>query len=231
VLNTPPAFLTTCKADYSCFGVSIDSSIFKNFQTDVTRISNPVQVNPNNGMLYFGMVVDLDEFNGPVSVVNTQFTDMGPRYTSCDVAVKLSTGPVYSAATDDYPSYGAKTKYQIKSLISIVNHRSTVDLVRNTFMRTGGTKGVVYLDLKHRTNVRRAFIVNNDFLYTSGLIDATAIFIRARAPIERGSVYTRVPYNPGNANIATLAASTSTADTQLDTQYYCSGYHFESNIF
>jgi hypothetical protein len=116
-------------------------------------------------------------------------------------------------------------------VISIVNHRGTVDLVRNTFSKTGGTKGIIYLDLKHRTNVRRAFIVNNNFYDNSGYIDSSVIFIRARAPIERGTVYSRVPYEPGNGNISPLGTLTATADSQPDTQYYCTGYHFESNIF
>jgi hypothetical protein len=45
--------------------------MFQLFQTDVARINTPIQVNPNNGMLYFGMVIDLDGFDGAVSVVNS----------------------------------------------------------------------------------------------------------------------------------------------------------------
>jgi hypothetical protein len=85
--------------------------------------------------------------------------------------------------------------------------------------------------MKHRTNVRRAFIVNNEFTENSGLIESGLIFIRARAPIERGSVYTRVPYDTGNPLISPLGTVTATADSEPDTQYYCSGYHFESNKF
>ena len=84
-------------------------------------------------MQYFGMVIDLDGFDGPVSVVSSYFSDMGPMYQDCDIAALLNTGPTYVAANDDYPSYGPKTKYQIKSVISILNHRSTVDLVKNDF--------------------------------------------------------------------------------------------------
>lgn len=85
--------------------------------------------------------------------------------------------------------------------------------------------------MKHRTNVRRAFIVNNEFTENSGLIESSVIFIRAHAPLERGSVYTRVPYDTGNSLITPLGTVTATADSEPDTQYYCSGYHFESNIF
>lgn len=138
---------------------------------------------------------------------------------------------MYNAATDDTPSYGSKTKYQIKSLISIVNHKGTVDIVKNNFLRNGGTKGVIYLDMMHRTNTRRALIVNNEFTENAGLIESGVIFIRAHAPLERGTVYTRVPYDTGNALITALPVTTPTDDTEPDTQYYCSGYHFESNLF
>ena len=157
-----------------------------------------------SGMQYFGMIVDLDEFDGPVIIQNSNIENIGPRYNSCKTSQALNSGPVYNAALDDTPSYGQKTKYQIKSLISIVNHKGTVDIVKNIFFRNGGTKGIIYLDMKHRTNARRAFIVNNEFTENSGLIESSVIFIRAHAPLERGSVYSRVPYDTGNTLIPPL---------------------------
>jgi hypothetical protein len=58
--------------------------------------------------------------------------------------------------------------------------------------------------MKHRTNARRAFIVNNEFSENSGLIESSVIFIRAHAPFERGSVNTRVPFDTGNSLITAL---------------------------
>jgi hypothetical protein len=112
----------------------------------------------------------------------------------------------------------------------MVNHKGTVDIIGNTFLRNAGTKGVIYLDMKHRTNARRALIVDNEFTENAGLIEASAIFIRAHAPLERGSVYTRVPYHDVSL-LGTLPTSPAYADTEPDTPYYCSGYHIEKNLF
>jgi len=72
-------------------------------------------------------------------------------------------GPVYVAANDMLKSYGPKTVYQIKSLISLVNHKGTVDIIGNTFTKNTGTKGIIYLDIKHKTNKRRVFMSGNTF--------------------------------------------------------------------
>ena len=111
----------------------------------------------------------------------------------------METDPNYVAATDKYAGYGPKTVYQIKSVISIVNHKGTVDLITNKFSKNTGTKGIIYLDMKHRTNKRRVFVYGNTFTENAGYIDGSVIFIRARGPYEGGSVYTRIPVDPANA--------------------------------
>jgi hypothetical protein len=45
----------------------------------------------------------------------------------------MKSTPSYSAAADKYSSYGPKTLYQIKSVISIVNHKYSVDITYNEF--------------------------------------------------------------------------------------------------
>ena len=142
----------------------------------------------------------------------------------------MDTGPTYNAANDDYPSYGAKNKYQIKSLISIVNHKYTVDIVGNTFNQNSGTKGIIYLDMKHKTNIRRAFIVNNIFNQNSAYYEANVIYVRARGPYEGGSVYTRIPYDPLNAP-TNPSSPPASSDSEPQTTYYCSGYLFQNNQF
>jgi len=51
-------------------------------------------------------------------------------YSSCAVTTAMASAPT---GTDNYPSFGTKTKYQIKSVISIVNHPSSVEIIGNTF--------------------------------------------------------------------------------------------------
>ena len=80
-----------------------------------------------------------------------------------------------------------------------MNHKGTVDLIGNTFSKNSGTKGIIYLDMKHRTNKRRVFVSGNTFTENAGYLDGSVIFIRARGPYEGGSVYTRIPVDPANA--------------------------------
>lgn len=69
-------------------------------------------MNPNNGMLYFGMIIDLDGFNGPVLIKDSYFTNIGPRYSTCAVATTLNTNlPLYDPTLDPLSGYGEKSKY------------------------------------------------------------------------------------------------------------------------
>jgi len=42
---------------------------------------------------------------------------------------------------------------QIRSVISVVNHRGAykIEIVKNTFTKNSGTKGIIYLDTLART--------------------------------------------------------------------------------
>ena len=179
-------------------------------------------------MQYTGMILDLDGFAGSVTVSNSQFTGLGPLYATCGVAGAMQSTPSYSASSDSYSSYGVKDTYQVKSLISIVNHKFTVDIWGNTFLRNAGTKGVIYLDLKHKTNVRRLLLMNNTFTQNSGYLESSVIFIRARGPYEGGSVYTRIPSSSTPSN---PISPTPSSDSEPQTSYFCSGYHIENNKF
>jgi hypothetical protein len=62
-------------------------------------------------MKYFGRVLDLDGFDGSVTIKNSVFTSNILRYANCDVAQDMETDPAYVAATDKYAGYGPKTVY------------------------------------------------------------------------------------------------------------------------
>jgi hypothetical protein len=85
-------------------------------------------------------------------------------------------------ASDSYPSFGTKTKYQIKSLISIVSHSNTVQILGTTFSNNIGTKGIIYLDIKDDPSNERVIIGGNTFTQNAGYLSSNVIFIRARAP-------------------------------------------------
>jgi hypothetical protein len=84
--------------------------------------------------------------------------------------------------------------------------------------------------MKHRTNIRRAFFKDNVFTQNAGYMDASVIFIRARGPYEGGSVYSRIPVPLANAPSSPPSPPLG-PDSETQTTYYCSGYHFEGNTF
>jgi hypothetical protein len=105
--------------------------------------------------------------------------------------------------------YGTRTKYQIKSVISIVNQVEPLHIVGGKFENNVGTKGIIYIDMKHSSTKERLFIAGVTFNKNMGYIDSSVVFIRGRAP-SGVDIYTNVP---------------------LSTDSYCAGYSIQSNIF
>jgi hypothetical protein len=101
------------------------------------------------------------------------------KYDSCDVGRSILDN-VVPTGTDKYPNYGTKSKNQIKSLISIVNHKLSLYIQQNTFRHNTGTKGIIYLDMKARVNTR-VIISYNSFYNNGGYVDSSIIHFRARA--------------------------------------------------
>lgn len=144
-------------------------------------------------MHYTGQVLDLDTYPGAVTIESSQFKGIGIRYDTCDAAVAMiGTDP--ASLTDNYPEYGTKSKYQIKSVISIVNHDAFVQITGCTFEDNIGTKGVIYIDMKHSATLPRVLIGGVAFTRNIGYVDSSVIHIRARGPsAPYKDVYTTVP--------------------------------------
>jgi hypothetical protein len=123
----------------------------------------------------------------------------------------LNTDPTSFAATDKYEGFGSKTKYQIKSVISIINQLMPVNFISNTFTSNSGTKGIIYIDMKEDNTKERVIFYDNQFKLNAGYVDSNVIFIRARTL--------------GNINNPAGGGTTSA------TPNYCSGYVFEKNTF
>lgn len=207
---TNPA--TTCSSTAPCQSISIKSTAFSNFGSAKTALTAPLAVSASGKMQYTGLVLDLDGFAGSVSIMDSTFDSLGPLYATCSVANAMQTNP--SGGSDNYPNYGTKSLYQIKSVISIVNHDYTVDIVGNTFTQCSGTKGTIYLDLNHNSAIRRLLLKDNSFVRNSGYLEASAVYIRARGPTTT-SVYTRIP----------------SPTTSSYSNYFCSGYLIDNNLF
>jgi hypothetical protein len=66
-------------------------------------------------------VLDLDNFDGQIGIYASTFNKIALRYSSCSVAGKMITDDPALLLPDKYAGFGTKSKYQIKSVISIVN--------------------------------------------------------------------------------------------------------------
>jgi hypothetical protein len=159
-------------------------------------------------MHYTGQVLDLDTYSGAVKILSSEFKGIGIRYDSCDAAdAMINTNP--ATLIDNYPKYGTKSKYQIKSVISIVNHDAFVQITGSTFEDNIGTKGVIYIDMKHSATLPRVLIGGGTFTRNVGYVDSSVIHIRARGPPSK-DVYSTVPGS---------------------TESFCGGYTIQKNTF
>jgi len=113
-------------------------------------------------MQYQGSILDLDNFPGEILILNNIFEENVVKYDSCDVGRSILDN-VVPTGTDKYPNYGTKSTNQIKSLISIVNHKLNLYIQQNTFRHNTGTKGIIYLDMKARVNTR--VVIGHNYFY------------------------------------------------------------------
>ena len=169
----------------------------------------PVLVDPNYKMLYTGLIIDIDGFQGPVTILDSQFMGNALKYATCDIATYFDLNSVPLTYTDNYANMGVKSKFQMKSVVTIVNHVHDVYMSGNTFTSNAATKGIVYLDMLPATT-RAVALTNNTFTQNAAYLDASAVFVRARAK----------PSTPISSTVVTTADS-----------LFCTGFLFHSNYF
>jgi hypothetical protein len=129
------------------------------------------------------MVLDLLNFQGNVWLESNTFDSNILRYGSCDVADDMASNDALGlhASNDRYPNFsGARNRLQIRSVLSIVQHAHRIEIVKNTFTKNSGTKGIIYLDVYDRAADNPVVIAHNTFTRNAGYLDASVIFIRAR---------------------------------------------------
>ena len=66
-------------------------------------------VNPLNSMKYYGSILDLQGFAGPVVLVSNLFTQNVIKYFNCDVSTEMLTMTRMAGFNDAYTSYGPRT--------------------------------------------------------------------------------------------------------------------------
>ncbi|CDW74791.1 UNKNOWN [Stylonychia lemnae] len=192
-----------------CYSIQIEDSSFTNFGKMKDVLTYPSKVDPKFKLKYQGFILDLDEFNGPITFNNNSLQNNLIMYESCKTAWyldQMTTNP----AVDNFTVYGTKTDFQTKSWISIVNHGDwPIYIIKNSIQHNTGVRGVIYLDFGARTSNSPVLIAQNDFKLNGGFIDTTVINIRARGK-DSQDVFANAPTN---------------------TNLFCVGLHLELNKF
>eukprot|EP00347_Sterkiella_histriomuscorum_P003595 403363685 len=204
VVSNP--FAMSCTLTQSCFSVKISSSTFQNFNKQKQDSTTPLLVDPLYKLKYRGLIIDLENFAGKVEITDTTFQTSAIGYSDCSNAMKLDANTV-SGNTDNFSNYGTKSVFQIKAVISIVNHKNDLILAGNTFQALVGTKSPIYLDILPSSSYMTV-IVSNTFNFLGGYIDASAIYLRLRS--QHTNPYNIVPNLANN---------------------YCTGPIIQSNTF
>ena len=200
---TSDPFSTYCSSN-ECFGITIDSSTFTNFGNLKALQTNPTWIDDTLKMEYVGQILDLESFGGSVIVRGSNFNGIKVQLQNCDAAASMQNNFTTLGGTNPYPIYGdSKTKLQIKSVISLVKHGYDFELLGNIFEYNSGTKGIIYLEILHRS-IYHTLIAHNVFRGNTGYLDASVIFLRARA-LQSINIDIEVPTS-GNT--------------------FCTGYHF-----
>ncbi|CDW84063.1 UNKNOWN [Stylonychia lemnae] len=191
-----------------CFGIMISGTIVNNYNKLSNFSKVPLWVNEKLKMKHFGLVLDLENFQGHIKLENSLFNTIMAVHPSNDYGISLHNN--VPLIKDSYSNYGDKSSIQIKSTISIVNHGDyQVNLINNNFQLNAATKGMLYFDMNYnRESVNKLQIVGNFFINNFGFIMSNAIFIRARGT-QQVDVYS-------NSN-------------QDDS--YCTGYQINQNYY
>lgn len=89
-----------CTDTSPCSSIQFDSNTFDTINTDPVKETAPVTVNGAGKLQYMGIILDLDNFPGSVTLTSNTFTSIGPRYSTCSIAREMDADPTYSASTD-----------------------------------------------------------------------------------------------------------------------------------
>ncbi len=114
-------------------------------------------------MRHVGQILDLDGFGGSVVVRGSMFDGIKVKIADCNAASSMQNNFNTLGGSNPYPVYGAsKTELQIKSVLSIVNHGYNFELLGNIFQYNSGIKGIIYLDILHRS-IYHTLVAHNVF--------------------------------------------------------------------
>lgn len=91
----------------ACYSIYMAGNTFSYFGSMKTATSTPYFVDPSKGMKYYGSILDLNEFFGPIYLYRNTFSNNVLKHTNCDVTGSMESSTFMG--TDHYALYGTKT--------------------------------------------------------------------------------------------------------------------------
>ena len=156
-----------CFKDYWA-SITIDSSIFQNFNYLKKSGLTYHKVDEYSEMKYQGIILNLSNFYGTVSFSNNKMQYMKFAFETCEDIYIAQT------STDSADIWGTPSRLQAKTLIYINVKYSLVEIYGNTFTNWNSLLGLIYLQ---RTSYFTSSILidGNTFTQNSAIIGANAI--------------------------------------------------------
>ena len=199
-ITTNP-FSTTCSST-DCFSLTIQSSTFK-YLGAYKELLTGMNVVPEAYQRFQAMALNLISFNGDIVLKSNTFQNNYVMIDGCNQVDMLSAVPPANANIE---YLGATSSlYQIKSVVSIMNHPRLIVLGENIFTENVSVKGAVVIESTKQKQYPM-IIVGNQFTRNSGFLYSDALYIRKKNDLI---------FN------ADLTQST----------HYCAGIYFTSNTF
>jgi hypothetical protein len=115
-------FKGTCSSNGAnkCLSLMINASTFTYFNFEMKAQSAKVMVDPSFGLKYQGKILNLNAFDGQVTIQASTFSHNTLAMVSCSVISEIDNGPL-KPEVNSYANIetSKKTALQLKNLISI----------------------------------------------------------------------------------------------------------------
>jgi hypothetical protein len=84
-------------------------------------------------MRYYGSILNLKNFIGPISITRNTFDSNRIKYQNCSSAKYIKDPTLLTTSTDNYLTLSGKGNSQMRNLISILNTSNSIIITDNTF--------------------------------------------------------------------------------------------------
>ena len=162
--------------------IKIESSTFQNFNYMKLGGQTYHQVSDNSNMRFQGIILNLSDFFGTISLSNNQFQLLRFSYNNCEEIYNTPSDP------DASDIWGSPSILQAKTLIYIKIRTSEVEIYGNTFNNWNSLLGIIYLQ-RSSTYITPILIHNNVFSRNSAIIGANVIKLYMYTGVSYSTIF------------------------------------------